>query len=108
MPILGGCAVMDFRETIGEEPEFKAFRIRVYSKAEGRWLQYWYDTVERIFQRFEAEPGADGSVLVYRTEGRMDRITWSDTETASPGWSYELSFDGGATWRRHASARLTR
>lgn len=108
VPILGGCAVLDFWETVDATPAFKAFGLRVYSAAEERWLAYHFDTAERVFRRFEAESGAADGVLMARDGEHLERITWSATGTDAPAWRHEVSQNGGAAWRLRAAVQLSR
>lgn len=108
VPILGGCAVIDFFETVDVDPALEAFRIRLYENAEERWLQYSFDTETRVFEPFEQDLDADGLVLTAQDEGQITRIEWSDVDTEAPTWTVEVSEDEGATWSTKTRVRLSR
>jgi hypothetical protein len=111
-PILQGCAIVEFFEAQAPDDEpFMAFRIRAWDAEAQQWVQYWYDTAERVFQRFEGTVTDDRLELEYRPtpdSNRIDRITWTGIGSDSPEWSYELSLDGGNRWGAHAIARHSR
>lgn len=114
VPILEGCALLEFFEAQApdEEEPFMAFRVRAWDGE--RWVQYWYDSVERAFQRFEGsvEQTPEGARLLLESRPdpeapRIDRIEWTGIGTDTPVWSFTMSVDGGASWRAHAVARLS-
>lgn len=115
IPILDGCAMLEFFEAQAPDEQEPFMTLRVRAWVGDRWVQYWYDNQERIFQRFEGvvDAGEEGRQLVLESRpdpdgARVDRIVWTGIDSDAPVWTFTMSLDGGATFRQHAMARMSR
>jgi hypothetical protein len=72
--------------------------VSVFDRDLGRWRQVWVDTDG---QYLDFIGGLDGDRMVFerrRSDGRLQRMVWSNIAAASLLWSWEHSDDDGANW----------
>lgn len=111
IPILEGCAIMEFTDPLGEDPAPESFSIRSYLPSESRWVQYTLDTRRRVFERWEG--ALEEGKLVLRLSREEDgaeqrRQVWTPLEEGAWETRREVSADGGKTWSVESASRLTR
>ena len=72
--------------------------VSVFDREIGRWRQVWVDSDG---QYLDFVGGFEGERMVLerrRTDGRLQRMVWSNIAAASLLWSWEHSDDDGARW----------
>jgi hypothetical protein len=72
--------------------------VSVFDRDLGRWRQVWVDTNG---QYLDFIGGLDGDRMVLerqRSDGRLQRMVWSNIAAESLLWSWEHSDDHGANW----------
>jgi len=102
LPILEGCAIVDFVE-VGAEGEESYERFGVYSwqPAAGNWAQWELDSPDPVLRN--ATGTFEDGAIVFVTPGEEDelrRVTWRRGEGESLVREDERSSDGGETWQK--------
>lgn len=103
LPLLQGCAVMDFTEW-QEEPEPRyIFRIRAYDPSSKQWVLYRIDSEKRVFESLRGGLKEGRMELTGRLGGENGesdwKVVWSGMEEKAPVHEVFRSEDGGASWQ---------
>ena len=100
--ILGGCALQENWSSANGKS--RGVSINAFDPADHRWHQEWVDTSPsrltltgglvsgRMVMEQREPPSADGKVQV-------QRITWTPLEDGRVRQQWEVSTDGGSTWK---------
>ncbi|MHC4989567.1 MAG: hypothetical protein ACYTGC_01180 [Planctomycetota bacterium] len=96
VPILEGCALMDFIE-IGGDDGYERFAIRAWEARPGHWTQYEMDTVDGVFVRTTGQV-TDATIRFTESGGAARRVVWSRDGSGRVIRTDDVSRDGGATW----------
>lgn len=98
--ILGGCVLLEEYTAAASAYSGKSFNY--YDDADGKWHQVWVDTGGL---RLHLSGGyADGKMSMSgeRRQGDetiVDRITWHNNDDGTVRQVWDVSKDGGATWK---------
>ncbi len=98
--ILDGCVLLEEYSAANGTYTGKSFNY--YDDADGKWHQMWVDTVGL---RLHLSGGlADGRMVMSgeRKQGDdtiVDRITWHNNDDGTVRQVWDVSKDGGATWK---------
>lgn len=111
--ILDACAVM---ESWTGASGNRGKSLNVYNRALAVWEQFWIDSAgDRLLLRGGLrDNGALGKVMVLDnvheagTDARRERITWTALADGSVRQLWEMSIDGGATWKVEFDGLYTR
>ena len=99
LAILGGCASMEFLESVEGEHRFKEFRVRALDPSSKRWVEYSINNRNPVFRRLEGN--YKDSVAELRTSAssnNLARTRWSEISADSVSRESASSTDGGKTW----------
>jgi hypothetical protein len=98
--VSGGCAILEHWE--GADG-VGGMSLNGYDPESGRWRQFWIGE-GGLMLRLEGGLRGSSMVLSGRHRGRrgelMDRITWTPVAAGGVRQLWEMSADGGATWRQ--------
>ena len=111
--ILDGCAVL---ETWTGASGNRGKSLNVFNRALGAWEQFWIDSAgDRLLLRGGMRgDGALGKSMVLDnvheagTDARRERITWTALPAGGVRQLWEMSMDGGATWKVEFDGLYTR
>ena len=106
--ILDGCAVM---ESWTGASGNRGKSLNVYNRALGAWEQFWIDSAgDRLLLRGGMRDGAMVLDNVHEagTDARRERITWTALADGGVRQLWEMSMDGGATWKVEFDGLYTR
>jgi hypothetical protein len=96
--IHGGCTLLEEYDTLPGPYEGKSFNY--YDAGAGRWHQVWVDNGGT---RLHLEGGYADHQMVMSGERAggtgTDRITWTDNQDGTVRQVWDVSQDGGATWK---------
>ena len=93
--ILEGCAVL---ETWTGASGTSGKSLNLFNRQLGAWEQFWVDSHgERLWLR--GARNGDAMVMEGGEGARRDRITWTRQSDTALRQVWEVSEDGGATWR---------
>jgi hypothetical protein len=110
-PILGGIGNVDHYRTDG----YEGFSLRLYDADDDTWRIWWSSTARPgrldppVVGRF-SDPGNGRFECEDELEGIpiQMRFDWSEITATSALWEQSFSFDGGATWTKNWTMRMTR
>lgn len=107
--VLGGCALHEQWRSAGANA---GFSYNMYDRRTGRWHQTWVDNNGLLLV---LDGGLDGTSMVLSGPGRspqgqeiVNRITWTPLAADSVRQRWEVSADGGGTWRTVFDGRYVR
>ena len=72
--------------------------ISVYDESVGGWRQTWVDSDGQWLDFVGGWVGERMVLERRRSDGRLQRMVWSDIRPESLHWSWEHSDDGGGSW----------
>lgn len=109
LPILDGCAVLEFVEVGGGEP-WRQVRVRAFDRGLGRWVQVGVDNGGGGFETVVGGPEAGEFLLATPDEpGRLRiRETFALRPDGKLRWERETSTDRGRVWKTVAEGELRR
>ena len=112
VPLLQGCALMDFTEWQEEPRSVHIFRIRAYDPSSKKWVLYRIDTRNRIFESLQGgliEGRMELTGRLSRQAGEADwKVVWSGLEEKTPVREVFRSSDGGQSWQPVSKTELKR
>lgn len=109
--VLGGCVI---RESWSGRGGFAGFSLNGWDRDDGRWHQSWYDNQGG---RLELAGGRVGDAMVLGSAAphpdkpgvtKHQRITWTPRPDGAVRQLWEVSDDGGSTWRVEFDGRYVR
>ncbi len=98
-PVSGGCGILEHwmgRDGVGGRS------LNAYDPTSGHWTQFWVGEGGLVLHLSGALRGSSMVLSGRRTGPRgevLDRITWTPTPDGGVRQRWEVSVDGGSTWK---------
>jgi len=87
----GGCVI---RESYTNPGGYSGMSLNYYDEADGKWHQLWLDNQGQVLK---LAGGWNGKSMVLAND--ESRITWTPAEDGSVRQVWEVTADGGKTWK---------